>query len=196
LTGFARLPDGTLLLVGSLAADATPIVDAGPAAALAPTLFRSDDGGSSFTTEPLPFHAVGLAQRGGTVYAAANNFQDGFALASSTDGGRTWTPRLRFRDISGIKTCVQAICMDDCDYQAGTTLFPPGTCGPGPGVDAAVDAVVDGRLAERASSGGCGCSMARDALRPGGPLAGLLGLVLLLTKRRSRSRVGPPKNGV
>jgi hypothetical protein len=193
LTGFARLPDGALFLVGNVVADATPATDAG-AATLVPTLFRSDDGGGAFTAAPLPFHAVGLAQRAGILYAAANNFQDGFALASSTDGGRTWTPRLRFRDISAIKACVRAACLDDCDYQAGTTLFRRETCGPA--VDAATDKA--GPPGPPASSG-CGCttspppSPVGDASRPG---TGLLLRWGLVSRKRSRSRVKPPKNGV
>jgi hypothetical protein len=194
LTGFARLPDGVLFLVGSAAADVTPVPDGGEAV-LVPTLFRSVDGGGSFTSAPLPFHAVGLAQRDGILFAAANNFQDGFALASSADSGRTWTPRLRFRDISAIKACARTACLDDCDYQAGTTLFRPETCGST--ADAAADKPVAEPPAPRPS--GCGCSMpwspsaAGDAL----PLRAILLLGLWgVVRKRSRSRLRPPKNGV
>jgi photosystem II stability/assembly factor-like uncharacterized protein len=138
LTGFARSPDGTILAVGTIA----PTMDGGTGV---PSAFRSDDGGLSFTTQPLSFHPAGLAQRDGTFYVATNDFLDGFALASSIDRGQTWTPRLRFRDIAGTKDCVRASCQDDCDYLAGVNLFPPETCNPPP------------------KKAGCGCGLGTNA---------------------------------
>ena len=123
LVGFARRPDGSLLAVGSLAG---PTLNTG-----VPTIFRSDVGRKIFTSESLSFHPVGLGQRDGTLFVAANNFVDGFALASSDDGGKSWNPRMRFRDVAGIKACVFSSCQQRCDLLAGTTLFAPGTCNPG-----------------------------------------------------------------
>lgn len=149
LSGFVRLPSGNLVAVGTTA----PLMPGGSAV---PALFRSDDAGQSFSTQSLPFHAAGLAQRNGQIFAATNNFLDGFALARSDDNGRNWTTLLRFRDIKGIKDCVRTSCQDDCDYQAGITLFPPNVCNP---IDAAADGEPSDAATPPAKSGGCGCQL-------------------------------------
>lgn len=169
LTGFTRLPDGTMVLVGNVPGGA---MGDGGAAAQVPTLFRSEDDGRSFTAETLSFHAVGLAQRDGTLFAAADNFRDGFALTSSADGGRTWRPRLKFREIAAVKSCVRALCADDCDYQAGVTLFPPETCQPR-------DAGTDGASADPPRPKGSGCACAVGAAGDGRGADPISVLVLL-----------------
>ncbi len=123
LLGFARLPDGNLFLVGTTA---PAVAGEFPQSAA----FRSDDGGKTFTTLTLPFHPIGLAERNGTLFVATNNFLDGMGLVSSDDGGRSWTTRLRFQEIDGVKDCVRATCQLNCDFLAGIKLFPPEVCNP------------------------------------------------------------------
>jgi hypothetical protein len=123
VSGFARLSDQTWLAVGQTA-------PASPDDLGAPTLFRSDDGGQTFETQPLPFHPVGLAQRNGTAFGVARDPVDGFALASSSDGGRTWLPRLRFREIKDVKECVRSLCGSQCDTLVRAAVFPPEVCRP------------------------------------------------------------------
>jgi hypothetical protein len=172
LVGFARPAAETLLAIGTTPpamAGGTPIQ----------TLFRSDDGGQSFTMEPLPFHVVGLAARDGIVFAATDDFQDGFALASSNDRGRTWMPRLRFRDITGVKDCVSFSCQADCDYLAGVNLFPAEVCNPP--TDAGSERGLD-------TGGGCSCGLAaiEDRVRQTTAGAALLLVGWLLVRRRAR----------
>jgi hypothetical protein len=150
LVGFARLPDETLVAIGTTAPAMSGV-------ASLPALFRSVDRGQSFTMEPLPFHAMGLAQRAGTLFVAADDFQDGFALASSDDRGRTWIPRLRFRDITSVKDCVSFSCQADCDYLAGVKLFPPEVCNPSSSPDAG-DPPSDAAGSERGVETGAGCA--------------------------------------
>jgi MYXO-CTERM domain-containing protein len=124
-----------------------------------PTLFRSDDGGMTFTNTALSFHPVGLGRRDSTIFVATNDYVDGFALTSSADLGQTWTPRLRFRDVTDIKACVFTMCQGACAYLAGTTLFPAAVCDPATG--SPTDGSTDGE-ATPSSKGGCACDMAGE----------------------------------
>lgn len=59
----------------------------------------SRDGGQTFAPMPNAPGFRSIAERGNLLYATADNFADGFAVASSADGGDTWTPLVRFSDI-------------------------------------------------------------------------------------------------
>lgn len=179
LTGLVRLADGTLFATGS---------DAGGAY----QLFRSDDGGRTFAGTPVSFRALGLAERGDILFVPTNFAVDGVALVSSADRGQTWTPRLRFGDIAGIKDCVRVACLNDCDYLVNLTLFSAQTCLP-----SRPDAGSDAGPPPPAGDG-CGCAIRGPA---GAPEIALLVLVLvrlLMTRRRLARRrlddvVGRPR---
>ena len=82
LSAFARLASGTVLVAGLLPGDG------GTTAGVA---WRSGDGGVTFddwTLAPMP-RLRALAERDGTLYLAGSNYSDGWALAVSTDEGRT-----------------------------------------------------------------------------------------------------------
>lgn len=145
MTGFARQADGSLFVVGT--------VDGGS------LLFRSDDDGRSFAGMPLGFQAGGLGERDGTLFISANNFVNGFALTSSDDGGRTWRPRLRFSDITGIKACVSSTCRADCEYLASLTLFSPTVCAQAPDAGAVDATTMDSGDCLPAAMDGCGCGV-------------------------------------
>jgi photosystem II stability/assembly factor-like uncharacterized protein len=116
ISGFARLPDGAVV-----AATSTP--------AAGQAIYRSEDGGLSFVAMPVDFHPRGLGARGGVLFVAADDLGgDGFALASSADGGRTWRPRFSFAHISGVRACVKALCAADCEYQSTIKLFSKSVC--------------------------------------------------------------------
>lgn len=123
LAGFVRLSDQILLAIGQ-----TPGANVGDPTI--PTLFRSEDAGQTFVSETLPFHPLGLSQRDGIAYVVTPDLGDGFALTSSSDSGRTWTPRLRFRNIVDVKECVRKSCSAACDNLAGLALFPASVCNP------------------------------------------------------------------
>jgi MYXO-CTERM domain-containing protein len=92
MTTFFRRADGTLL-VGSKLQGA----------------FLSHDGGQNFAPWPEAPHLRALGERAGVLYAVADNSADHFAVGSSSDGGKTWTPLLRFENLCGIRDCSAAV---------------------------------------------------------------------------------------
>jgi len=141
LTAFARLASGTVL-VGAITAG----VGEG---------FRSTDGGVTFQPWANPPRLRALAERDGKLFAAGDNFKDGFALAVSTDEGRSFKPLMVFEQVSRIKPCAQAICQEGCVSRAGVMLWSPAVCEPGGRGDGGGDASA---LPARGSS--CGCDTA------------------------------------
>jgi hypothetical protein len=176
LVGFARLSAQTLLAVGRTA---PPAADQSPA----PVIFRSDDGGQTFVTEPAGFHPLGLAQRDGTAFAVTEDPVDGFALTSSSDGGHKWTRRLRFRDIRDLKECVQSSCSDACDMLAGFPLFPPEVC------------TANTVTMPPKTGGGCGCQIGTpiDAPKQLAGRATMLVAICVLRRRRMACPSGGPR---
>jgi uncharacterized membrane protein YgcG len=117
-TAFARMPDGALVLGGK----------AFVGQQLIPALFVSHDGGMTFAENDAVPGIVALAQRGGILYAAADNFVDGFALGASSDEGATWQPVLRFDQVGSIAACLRTNpqCQASCEALAGKGLGSPG----------------------------------------------------------------------
>lgn len=118
LQGFVRRQDGSLVAIGTMAAKDDTVPGS--------YLFRSADAGKSFSMESLPYHGKGLAERDGTLFMATDNTKDLVALVSSDDG-ESWKPRLRFDQISAIRSCVQATCRASCN-QLGGLIFPAPVC--------------------------------------------------------------------
>ncbi len=139
--------------------------------------FRSTDGGKNFAMWPNAPHLRALAERDGVLFAAADDQRDGYAVASSTDEGATWTPRLRLRDIAGPLQCgnLPSVCAGPwAAVLALVTSAPPPDLAAAPGP----------------TGGGCGCTLARRA-PPGNPLA--LALVFLVLKKARRRMVRRPE---
>jgi hypothetical protein len=181
LTAFARLASGTVLVAGFLAGDG------GTTSGVA---WRSTDGGMTFDTwtlTPAP-RLRALAERAGTLYLAGDNYMDGWALAVSSDEGRTLQPILRYDQVSGVQACVAAVCQDSCDEQAGRRIWGAEVCNPLP-----ADAGPDGGPPPKASSG-CGCDAA--ATRGGEPgIAALFVLAGLAAARARRSAATRRRRG-
>jgi hypothetical protein len=108
MSAFLRRSDGTLL-VGTRNAD----------------LFVSSDGGTTFSPLVGAPHLRGLAERAGTLYAAADSLLDGFALAASDDGGSHWTPVLRFPQIQGPLECGNIATECAADWQRLSAIWNP-----------------------------------------------------------------------
>jgi photosystem II stability/assembly factor-like uncharacterized protein len=181
LTGFARLQSGTVLVAGLLnsASGATTGVT-----------WRSGDGGRTFqdwALDPQP-HLRALAERGGKLYLAGKNYSDGWAIAVSTDEGRTLQPLATYDAVSTIKACARQVCQDNCDYQAGLKIFMPQVCNPPP------DAGAGG--GGGSGGGGCGCGTAGPtvARRAAVTVVALLlaTVALALARRPRRSKLRPP----
>ena len=188
---FARLPNGHLLAGGVLGS--TPVV------------YRSIDGGTTFQQLPTtPPFLKGLSARGGTVYGVADDVLDGYAIATSTDEGMTWTPVISYDQIQAIQTCVMQSCQNDCLMRADMGQWsqdfcaaaapPPHDAGTvtdgatgGAGGHAATDAsTADGAGgATPAKSSGCHCNVASSPAPA--QLSGLaLALAAVLARRRRR----------
>jgi len=168
-TSFVRLPSGTML-VGAMAQGGT-----------VPALFRSRDRGASFETLPNAPAIRALSQRDGIVYAAADNFADGFALGTSADDGETWQALFRYNQVHGILPCLAGRCRPECQAMVDIGLWPQAVCG----------AAVTGDGGAGGASpppGGCGCGVtARRSVDPG---AVALALVVVLAASRSRAKRG------
>jgi len=178
LSGFLRRQSGTLL---ALLNDPVGSVVSGR---------RSTDGGVTFVDWPMPLHARGIAERGDTLFVAAEDILDGAALWSSSDEGVAWQPRLRFQQIGGVRPCVRQICAADCDYYSDLNLFPKSVCtaeaGPNP-----------------PAKPGCGCALGPGPRRQDGRqdegvgavavtlLLGVVGWGLVRRRRGPTTRVTP-----
>lgn len=175
LTAFVRLASGTVL-VGAL----TNGSGEG---------FRSTDGGVTFQPWANPPRLRALAERQGKLFAAADNFKDGFALAVSTDEGATFKPLMSFAQVTRIKPCAQAICQESCGSLAGVELWSPAVCEPAGRGDGGGDAGGDGdasALPPRGSS--CGCHAAAGDAAPSAIAFGL-GLALAIRRRGPHRRI-------
>jgi hypothetical protein len=117
-TSFARLGDGALMLSAVVAV--SPAQKAG--------LFLSHDGGATFQENDAVPGVQAIAARGGTLYAATDNFGDGYALGVSTDEGASFQPVMRFDQIGSIMACLRANaqCQASCEALAGNGLGSPG----------------------------------------------------------------------
>jgi hypothetical protein len=147
LSAFVRRANGTIL-AGGLAPDGSAFG------------YRSIDGGMTFAAWPNQPHLRALAERDSLLYAAADNFADGFALARSADEGATWQPLLRYNQVARVAPCVAAACANTCRAEAQVGLWPASMCeGAGPAPDAAADAAVDASSTGSGSSG-CACGAA------------------------------------
>ncbi|HVR62192.1 MAG TPA: sialidase family protein [Polyangia bacterium] len=159
MTAFARLAGGTILVAGTQADNQGTVMPLG---------YRSTDGGKTFSSWATPT-LRGLAERNGKLYAAADNTKDPFALGVSTDEGMTFTRLMKFSDVAGIKSCVQASCAKSCTTLAMQQLWSASICSPPP--------VMQPTL----KTGGCAI--------PRGPASGALGLALLIVAVASRAGV-------
>jgi hypothetical protein len=170
LSAFTRLASGTVLVAGLLPGDA---------GATSGVAWRSSDGGITFddwTLAPMP-RLRALAERAGTLYLAGSNYTDGWALATSTDEGRTLQPIARYDQVSAVEACAAAFCQDLCDEQAGRRIWAAEVC------NAPADGGADAGPPPKRSSG-CGCSAA--APRGGASVAILV--VALVTGSAARRR--------
>jgi hypothetical protein len=176
LSAFARLASGTVLVAGLIPGDGGTTAGVG---------WRSDDSGATFgdwTLSPMP-RLRALAERAGRLYLAGSNYSDGWALAVSSDDGRTIQPVVRYDQVSAVKACVMAACQDLCDEQAGRRIWAPEVCNPLAVDGGSGDATVGGDAGTppKTSPSGCGCS----AAAPNGAIDVAFVLIAVVTALRS-----------
>jgi hypothetical protein len=75
-----------------------------------------------------PPNVRALSQRNGLVYAATDNFGDGYAIGTSSDEGTTWRGLMAYSDVKAINPCIKAQCQDSCGVQVGLSLWPAEVC--------------------------------------------------------------------
>jgi hypothetical protein len=192
LTSYVRLDSGTILVAGLLAIEGVG--------------YRSTDGGKTFSAwtpktttggvpdvaedggAPRPPHLLALAARGGTLYAAAKNFSDDWAVGVSTDEGVTFERVTRYDQVSSIRACAQAACADSCDFQAASQIWPPAVCHAASGSDAGSDTGSDAGTTPPAAAKGGGCTIGAVGVPSGLVLPVLLGCLAALCVARARRR--------
>jgi MYXO-CTERM domain-containing protein len=177
ISAFARLPGGVILVAGVNRAGGGDMLPAG---------YRSTDGGQTFAPWRTGLMIRALAVRDGLLYAAADNFKDGFALGVSSDQGATFKPMMTYDQASSVKACVDQICGESCQLLATQQLFPAAIC-------VSADAGGDAGPAPVPASSGCGCAVGSAAGRWTTAGALLLGaLFLCRRRRRNAARAGSP----
>jgi uncharacterized protein (TIGR03382 family) len=150
MTAFLRAQDGTLYL-GTKGTG----------------LYAASPGTSNFAVRnPLKVRCLG--ERAGLLYACGDNWADGFALGTSSDGGRTFHGLVTFAQIAGLAACSGTSISDACTrtWSALAQLF---------GIDGGTP---DAGSGTPASKSGCGCQSA------GASLTLIPAFAWLLTRRR------------
>ncbi|MBL8681552.1 MAG: hypothetical protein JNK05_20465 [Myxococcales bacterium] len=158
------------------------------------------DDGLRRSVSGAPFERVndaritGLRFHEGTLWVAANWVLDSFALAKSTDGGRTLEPVLRsFCELRGAPTCgpstdVTALCGARWTVYRASTLAcpvssPDASIEPSPTMDASVEPPV--------STPGCRCALVADR-RPSSAMLSLFAVAAIVGARARRGRCQRP----
>jgi hypothetical protein len=191
LNAFLKLASGTILVGGTAGTEAVG--------------YRSKDGGQTFEAWPEAPHVHALAERGGRLYIAADEFADGYAIAVSDDEGARLTPLASFQQVRAVKTCVAALCAESCTYYASIGLLSESICRP-PSDSASAAAPVavgageppdvdDEGAARSPRVPADGCAIVDE--RPVSLWLGLLGLAAmsLAARRARRSSPGSPISG-
>jgi MYXO-CTERM domain-containing protein len=155
MTGFVQTAEGPLVVAGRVNSDAG-------------AAFRSLDGGQTWQPVSGAPHVRALAERDGTVYVAADNTADGYAVGVSKDLGVTFDALMRFNQVGSIAACVRAACQTICNTEVSAGLWPASMCAAAP-------------EAPKAAGGGCATG---GAPRPSGVVLVVALLMLAVSRRR------------
>jgi photosystem II stability/assembly factor-like uncharacterized protein len=164
-------------------------------------LYVSRDGGDTWA-EPIPSPAKGprfrcLQAQGGQLYAcgAGEPGGDEAMVSVSSDEGKSWTPSVRFGEITGARACARARCARTavwlCEGYGICGGLSPDARGDGGVADAGPDAIPGDRICPASGSGcedGCSCELGR-ARGAGAGASGATALSLLLVAAWRRARV-------
>ena len=98
-----------------------------------PVLFRSTDHGVTFQSfGNQPPHIRGMSTRGNQIYAATDEFSDGYALGVSADDGMTWQSVLSYDHVAAILGCVKNACQETCAAEVAVGLWDMSVCSADP----------------------------------------------------------------
>ena len=139
--------------------------------------WRSTDAGGSFAPWTGQPHLRALASRGARLYAAADAFADGYAVATSDDDGASWKPLLVWPALCGVypSATLEVTCREPWRQLVDT--FGIGEPGPSCPSPVTIDEPVEPVTPDAVPTGGCDCRT--------GPL-GMAGLLVVLRRRRQR----------
>jgi MYXO-CTERM domain-containing protein len=149
LNSYVRLSNGTILVSGLVNFSTTP------------GLFRSRDQGNTFEQVPGPPAIRALSQRNGLVYAAADNFGDGYAIGTSSDEGTTWTALMTYAEVKAISACLKASCQMTCAAEVGLSLWTADVCAADPPATGTGGVGGSSGLAGQGGGGGSGGTTGR-----------------------------------
>ncbi|MEO8177241.1 MAG: hypothetical protein ABI895_00270 [Deltaproteobacteria bacterium] len=145
LNAFLKLASGTILVGGMAGTDALG--------------YRSRDPSQGFEPWREVPHIHALAERNGKLYAATDNFADGYAIAESDDEGAHFRPLTGFEQVRSVKSCVVDLCAESCVYHAGIGLWPETACA-APSTPPDANNSAGGRTGSDAgAAGGCACRL-------------------------------------
>ena len=111
-----------------------------------------------------------MSTRGNQIYAAADEFTDGYALGVSTDDGMTWQSVMNYGQVAAILGCLKQACQMTCANEVSVGLWdmsicsadPPATADGGAGAtrrpaerEAAARGAAGGNGGQKHSSSGC-----------------------------------------
>lgn len=191
LTAFARLSAGAWVVGAMIGTQGA--------------IFRSVDGGMTFSVEEGTLRLRALAERDGLLYAAADNFRDGWAIGVSADQGATFQPLARYDQVASVRDCARSACQATCINLADRRLWGRKVCASSGDEETAGATSDSGTLRETVQPSGCDCS-AVGAIPDAGlgaiALAALLavaaiGGILRRTSRTALLEAGPraPQDG-
>ena len=189
------------------------ILVGGVDASTTPNLFRSLDGGVTFQkVANQPPSIRGLSVRGAQVFAAADNFGDGYALGVSSDDGMTWQPMMSYGQVAAIVACQKASCQMICDAEVTLDLWDAKVCSADPpppaadggatsdagthdggsgGATAGGQAGQGGQTHPASTGGGCAIAPGAASLSWLGALVGLAALARRRRRPYQRARRSP-----
>jgi hypothetical protein len=172
LTAFLKLASGTLLVAGAAGTNALG--------------YRSTDQGQSFEAWQEVPHIQALAERDGRLYAATDNFADGYAIAESDDEGAHFRSLTGFKQLRAVQSCAVDVCAERCAYYAGIGLWPAAACeAQSPAPDAGVPA---GRAGpDAAAARGSACTLFGRGASDHGGLLLIWAWMLAASRRLQRS---------
>jgi len=188
MKAFLRLGDGTVLVAAQDDSEGRAVA----------RLYRSRDGGATFEALAKPPHVRAMSERAGTLFAATDNFSEGYAIGVSTDQGASWRPLLSYQDVHGILPCAKASCQETCASEVQLAVWPAEVCSADVPEASGVGGAGGGAAGVpggRGGAGGAGGSRPADGGSSGcraspemtvAPLAPVLLLIALAWARRSR----------
>jgi hypothetical protein len=106
------------------------------------------------------------------VYAATDNFGDGYAIGTSADEGTTWQALMTYADVKAITPCLKTFCQDVCNMEVSVSLWSADVCAADPPGTTGAAGTGGGGAAGMAGQGGTGTGGTGGMAGAGGSTGG------------------------